>query len=110
MKAIGIEIQPDRKPRNKDSQTKSLCRRNEMTCCSGDEIMNLVFNFQKSANTLRKEMIVLEELTTLFRGDKVDEYFREKRKDDSCRQKQNNMVVDVVENEKTINDFLKVVQ
>jgi len=72
--------------------------------------MSLVENFQKSANTLRKEMIVLEELTSLFRGDKVDEYFREKRKDDSCREKQNNMVVGGVENEKTINDFLKIVQ
>lgn len=88
IRAIGIEVKEERKPWEGGAKVEALCRRNHGTCCTAEEIMSTVEHFHKSANQFRLDMIVLEELTTLFRGEKIHEFFTEQRDIEKCRNDQ----------------------
>lgn len=54
------------------------------TCCTAEEILSTRKTFQVAANEFRSGLVVFEQLLTLFRGEKVNEYMQSMRKIEEC--------------------------
>lgn len=57
-------------PRLASPDEKSLCRRNQETCCDARNIMSVASYFSESVRNFKRKFEVVEELLTLFRGPK----------------------------------------
>lgn len=56
---------------------RMFCHRNQYTCCTHKEIVSLQLTFKEHLKDYNKEVSVLEELLTAFRGPKFSEFFSE---------------------------------
>lgn len=70
------------------SAEKSICRRNQYTCCSAEQIQEIADTFQKGKQEFLKKMEVIEELLTLFVGEAYKRVFDVLPKKESTLPKQ----------------------
>lgn len=73
---IGIEGSIT-KAQEASPKERMFCHRNQFTCCSHKEIVSLQSTFKEHLKEYTKEVSVLEELLTAFRGPKFVEFYSE---------------------------------
>jgi hypothetical protein len=84
-------------PRLASPEEKTLCRRNQETCCDSRNIMSIAPHFSETVRNFRRKFEVLEELFSLFRGPKFINLINKISSNDPCMHNTSSMFVRIEE-------------
>lgn len=87
---------------------KAYCRRNSQTCCSEANILSVTQTFAHGVQEFRKKMEIIEELLTLFKGEKILDLIEEIKEQQNCESIVKDMSVKI--NDTSYDFFTKTYQ